>query len=173
MPSLDDRERRLVRETREDLLAAPTPPHRAHFGCPVAILGLLLLLGWPQIADAVPGGGFISPFVLLAGALMLIGGPALALFGGGGTHRAAEAAVEAALRRLEDPETDGETAVRAATLLIVHAFSTRGPTMTETFRPDEVAERIGARMLLVIAVEEELLASDSVYPVFTLEAGDA
>lgn len=170
--ALDASDRRVVRETREELLAAPARPDRARLGCPTAILGLLLLVGWPRIADSVPGGSFVSPFILLAGALMLIGGPVLALAGGVGGRRAAEAAVEAALRRLEDPHTDREAALRAATVLIVHAFTSQGPTTVQTFEPHEVAGRVGPRLPLVVAVERELVADGSAYPMFTLEPDD-
>lgn len=170
--ALDASDRRVVRETREELLAAPATPDRGRLGCPIAILGLLLLVGWPRVADAVPGGSFVSPFVLLAGALMLIGGPVLALAGGARDRRAAESAVEAALRRLEDPDTDREIALRAATVLIVHAFTSQGPTTVQTFEPNEVAERVSLRLPLVVAVERELLADGSAHPMFTLEADD-
>lgn len=93
----------------------------------------------------------------------------LALAAGNHGWRAAQAAVEAALRRLEDPETDRETAVRAATVLIMHAFTSRGPTTVQTFEPDEVAERVGPRLSLVVAVERDLVADGSAYPMFTLE----
>lgn len=169
---LDDVDRRTVRETREELLAAPAPTDHARFGVPTAILGLVVLVAWPRIVDSVPAGGFVSPFVLLAGALMLIGGPVLAVMGGGGGGRGAEAAVEASLRRLEDPETDRQTALRAATILITHAFWSRGPATFQTFEADEAAARIGPRLPIVIAVEEHLVSNGSAYPVFTLALED-
>lgn len=165
---LTDHDRRIVRETLGELESATPPAGRAALGWLAALVGLLVLVVWPRIVELVPGGGFASPFVLLGGVLLLLGGPVLALLGGGGGARAAEAAVEAALRRLEDPHADRDTVVRASTLLLAHAFVSRGPTTIHTFEPDEAASRIGERLPAVEAVERHLVDEGVTYPVFTL-----
>lgn len=165
---LTDHDRRMVRETLDHLESATPPVGRAALGCPAAFVGLLILVAWPRIVHRVPGGDFVSPFVVLGGVLLLLGGPVLALLGGGGGARAAEAAVEAAFRRLEDPDADRDTVVRASTLLLAHAFVSRGPTTTHTFEPDEAASRIGERLPVVEAVERHLVEEGVTYPVFTL-----
>lgn len=170
--SLDEADRRVVRETLHEIRTAPAPAERGRLGCAAGILGLLILIGWPRVADAVPGGDFISPFVWLTGIVLLLGGPAVALFGAGGGGREAAAAVEAALRRLEDPKSDRETLLRAATLLVAHAYTARGPTTVQTFDAGEVAPRIGGRMDLVLAVERRLVEEGAAYPTFTLESDD-
>lgn len=165
---LTDHDRRIVRETLEELEGATPAGSRAALGCPAALLGLLVLVAWPRIVHRVPGGDFVSPFVLLAGVILLLGGPVLALLGGGGGARAAEAAVEAALRRIEDPQADRETILRASTLLLTHAHVSRGPTTTHVFEAGEAAARIGDRLPLVEAVERHLEEEGVTYPVFTL-----
>ena len=127
------------------------------------IAGLVLLVVWPRVVDAVPGGAFLSPFMLLLGAVLLVGGPLMAILGGAG-RRAAAAAVEAALRRLEDPEVDRETTLRAATLLLLHASAVEGAAAPQGADPDEVARRIGGRLSLVRAVERYLVERGSVAP---------
>lgn len=170
---LTEADRRIVWETlnqvEENLVVGPGGLYR--LGCPSAILGAVLLVGWPRLRDAVPGGDFVSPFVLLAGVLLLLA-PPLALFlarrGGG----ASAMAVEAALRRLEDPESDRETALRASALLVAHAFTGEGPTTVRTLDPAEVRERTGARMPLLLAVEEWLVAEGLSRPIFEEDQGD-
>lgn len=165
---LTDHDRRIVRETLGELERATPPAGGATLGWLAGLVGLLVLVVWPRIAERVPGGDFVSPFVLLVGALLLLGGPVLALLGGRGGARAAEAAVEAALRRLEDPGADRETVVRASTLLLAHAYVSRGPTTVHTFEPDEAASRIGDRLPVVEAVERHLVEESVTYPVFSL-----
>jgi hypothetical protein len=155
----------------DDLEGATPPAARTGLGCLTALLGLLVLVGWPRIVDGVPGGDFLSPFVLLAGVILLLGGPVLALLGGRGGAAAAEAAVEAALRSLEDPRADRETILRASTLLLAHAQVSRGSTTIRVLEPDEAASRIGERLPTVEAVERYLVEDGVTYPVFTL-AGD-
>lgn len=170
--ALDHVDRRVVRETLEEIHQAPVPAERGRYGCLAAVIGLMVLVAWPRVVDRVPGGAFVSPFVWLAGVVLVLGGPAMALLGSGGGGREAAAAVEAALRRLGDPASDRETLLRAATLLVSHAYTARGPTTVQTFDTEKVAPRIGARLPLVLAVERRLVDEDAAYPVFTLEAGD-
>lgn len=165
---LTDHDRRIVRETLGELESATPPAGRGTLGWLAAFVGLLVLVGWPRIVHRVPGGDFVSPFVLLGGVVLLLGGPVLALLGGGGGARSAEAAAEAAFRRLEDPRADRDTVVRASTLLLAHAFVSRGPTTTHTFEPDAAASRIGERLPVVEAVERHLVEGGVTYPVFTL-----
>lgn len=170
--ALDHVDRRVVRETLEEIRQTPVPAERGRYGCLAAVMGLVVLVAWPRVVDLVPGGEFVSPFVWLAGIVLVLGGPAMALLGSGGGGREAAAAVEAALRRLEDPASDRETLLRAATLLVAHAYTARGPTTVQTFDTEEVAPRIGGRLPLVLAVERRLVEEDAAYPVFSLEAGE-
>ena len=128
---LSDPDRWVVRETVEELGAAWPPSSRRPLGWLAAFLGLGLLVGWPRVEGQLPGGDFVSPFVLLTGWLLVLGGPVLALLGGAGRERAARAAVEAALRRLEDPGADRETVLRAATLLVLHGWVGTPPSPGE------------------------------------------
>ena len=169
---LTDADRRVVRETVEEVRAAPSPAAASRAGLPAALLGLVVVLGWPRIRDAVPGGDFVSPIVMIVGVLLLLGGPAMVLMGRGGGYRAAQAAVEAALRRLENPDSERETVLRAATLLVIHAYSRAGSATVESFDAEEVASRIGPRLPVVVAVEEHLVEEGLAHPVFTFVEGE-
>lgn len=170
--TLDETDRRIVRETLEEIRQAPAPAERGRYGCLAGLIGLVVLVTWPRVAERVPGGDFIAPFVWLMGIVLILGGPALALLGRGGRGREAEAAVEAALRRLEDRDSDRGTVLSAATLLLAHAHVSRGPATLQTFDPDEVVSRIGARLPVVRAVEHRLVQEGAIHPVFTLETGE-
>lgn len=135
-------------------------------GCLVALGGGVVLLAWPAVADFVPGGGFVGPFVLLGATILLVGGIVWSFFGGSTGRAAAGAAVEASLRQLESGEEDREANLRAATLLITHAYVTQGPATAPTFDPDEVRGRLGRALPLVLAVERYLVEEVGGYPVF-------
>jgi hypothetical protein len=154
----------VVREARDEIVANPLPASRGPVGCFGALGGLVLLGVWPTLRGVVPVGDFVSPFVVLAGIMLVGGGLVSTLFVGRRT-RAADAAVEAALRQLEEDETgpgepaasrDREVDLRAATLLVSHAFVSDGPTTARTFDPDQVAVRVEARLPLVLAVQSVL-----------------
>jgi hypothetical protein len=157
--SLTDRDRMIVREARAEILASPLPESRGPVGCLGALLGVVVLVVWPSLVGVVPGGDFVSPFVVLAGVVLVVGGLVSSLFVGR-KARAAYAGVEAALRQLESEAAGGadsgderETALRAATLLISHAFISDGPTSVEGFDREEAALRIGSAMSLVLGVQ--------------------
>ena len=92
---------------------------------------------------------------MLAGILLVAGGLFSAALRGR-KSRAAEAATEAALRQLEGMGGERDVDLRAATLLVSHAYVTDGPTTVRTFDPEEAAARIQARLPLVLAVQEVL-----------------
>ncbi len=168
---LTDEDRRVVRETREELIARPRPSEGSAIGCPAAVLGAVVLVGWPRIADLIPGGSFVTPFVVLGGLALLLLGPIRAFTAAPSAFALSSAAVEAALRQLEYAEVDRETTLRAATVLVRHAYVSSGPTMTATFKPAEVAPRIGSAMALVVAVEEYLVTAFDDSPIFSLALG--
>lgn len=165
---LTEADRRLIRETVDEVQGSPPPTVIARYGIPSVLLGGLLLFVWPRVSGTVPGGDFVSPFVTLCAVVLLLAGPALTLLGVGGGGRAATAAVEAALVRLRDPESDGETLVRAATILILHAYVRRGPATVEVFDTEEVRSTLGRHFGLVMAVEQYLVQEGKAYPAFTL-----
>jgi hypothetical protein len=170
---LTDRDRLVVREARREIVENPLPPSAGPVGCLAALLGGAALVAWPAVADFVPGGEFAGPFVLLGAVLALVGGVVWSLFGGSTGRTAAGAAVEAALRQLESGEGDRQANLRAATLLLTHAYVTQGPATTPTFDPDEVRPRLGGARPLVLAVERYLAQEVGAYPVFDLGAIDA
>lgn len=168
----------LVREAREEIVANPLPSSRGPVGCVAAIGGLVVLGAWPSLRGLVPGGDFVSPFIVLGG-IMLIGGGLFSTLLVGRKTRAAEAAVEAALRQLEGAgdqtpsgpaeAPDREVELRAATLLVSHAFVSDGPTTVRTFDPEAVAARIEARLPLVLAVQNTLADQLGVWVPFAAE----
>ena len=162
---LSEADRRVIRETAEDVRSSPPPSVHARLGIPAAVTGGIILFGWPRVVGQVPGGDFVSPFVTLFAVVLVFGGPALALLGavGGGRSRLA---VQAALARFDDPESDDETLIRAATLLVLHAHERRGRTTVEVFDPSTVGTALGSRLALVEAVEEYLVEEGAASPAF-------
>lgn len=168
---LTDRDRLVIRETLEDIAERPLPPDLGPLGCVAGLAGAVVLVSWPWILKAIPAASFFTPFALTGGVLALVGGPVASFFRGGAGRAAAGAAVESALRHLEDPESDRETCVRATTLLLSHAFHSQGPTTVQIVSVEDAAPRIGKRMELVRAVERLLVDENVTYPVFSHAEG--
>lgn len=165
---LTDRDRMIIRETRTEIRETPLPPDRGPLGCVAGLVGLVVLIAWPPIVRQVPAAAFFSPFVMLGGVLALIGGPVASFFGGSSGRSQAHAALESGLRHLEDAESDRETRLRAATLVISHAYISQGPTTSRMLDPDEARPRIGPAMPLVLGVEQFLEDEFSEYSIFSL-----
>lgn len=161
----------MVLETLAEIRAAPPPPNHAGLGCALALPGFALLLVFPVVARRFAiGAGWATP-VLVAGGALLVVGLILWFTAGGFVRGHAIAAAEAALRTLEGGEEDRDVLLRAATLLLTHAFATHGPATAETFDFQAARGRLGGRMDLVEAVEAVLLEEGAIYPVFTLGDG--
>ena len=169
---LTDHDRRVIREAREEIAATPPPTGRGPIGWFFGLLGAALLVVWPGLVESVPGGAFLNPFVLMAGGLMLVGGPVYALFGRGSTSSAARAAVEAALRLLEGGEAERDEKLRAAALLLAHAYVSDGAAIVQMFQPEEVRGRIASAAPLVVAVERYLIDEFGDPPILTLALED-
>ncbi|MEM7417030.1 MAG: hypothetical protein AAF389_16105 [Gemmatimonadota bacterium] len=152
---LDAEDREIIAETHDELLERPPPVSRGPAGCVTGIAGLALLGAWPAVRGAVPGGDFLSPFVILIGVALVLLGPVAALLGRGG-RRTARAAIEAALVRLEDPESDREVCLRAATVLVCHAHLPGSSTPELVLDRSAALTRLGGRVDLVRAVEDHL-----------------
>jgi hypothetical protein len=89
-------------------------------------------------------------------------------------HRRVEAAATALAAeapRLAEGAAPTEPALRAAVALLRDAHHAPGPYTAETFDARAMAERLGAALPLVIAVEAVLLAEQRIYRVFTAEPG--
>ncbi len=168
---LTETDRRVIRETAEDVRSSPPPSVQARLGIPAAVTGGIILLGWPRVVGQLPGGDFVSPFVTLLAVLLLVGGPALALLGAVG-RGGSRVAVQAALARLRDPEADDETLIRAATVLVLHAYEHRGPTTAQVFDPAEVGAALGSGLALVEAVEHYLVEEGAANPAFRDRANE-
>jgi hypothetical protein len=164
---LSDADISVIRETLAEIRAAPPPRDFGGAGCAVSVLALALLLGFPALGRKLAVGTGTATTVLVAGGVLLIVGIVLRLTAGGFVRGHAIAAAEAALRVLEAGEGDRETQLRAATLLLCHAFATYGPTTSEAFDFAAARARVGARLELVTAVEAFLLAEKAIYPVFS------
>lgn len=160
---LDSADRDIVGETHDELLERPPPVSRGPAGCLTGVVGLAILGTWPVWRGAVPGGDFLSPFVILVGVALVLLGPVATLLGRGG-RRTARAAIEAALIRLEDPESDREVCLRAATVLVCHAYLTGTSTPELVLDRPAALARLGPRADLVRAVENHLEESFQVLP---------
>lgn len=166
--SLSDRDRMTVRDTLAEIQAAPPPRNHAGLGCVLALPGFVILLVFPVVARRFAVGGGLATPVLVLGGLLLVVGLVLWFTAGGLVRGHAIAAAEAALRNLEGGDEDREVLLRAATLLLTHAYATHGPATAETFDFDAGRQRLGPRLALVLAVEELLVGDGAIYPVFTL-----
>ena len=165
---LTDLDRIVIRETRAEIKETPLPPDRGPLGCVAGLVGLVVLIAWPPVVEQIPAASFFTPFVMLGGVLALIGGPVASFFGGSSGRAAADAAAESGLRHLEDPRSDRETKLRAATLVISHAYISQGPSTVQLLDPAAAGERIAAEMPLVLATENLLVEEFGEYPVFSL-----
>lgn len=168
---LRDVDRRVVRETLDEIRAEPAPRSLAGVGCVMALPGFLLLLVFPLVARKLAVASGPATAVLVVGGVLLVVGLGLWFSAGGFVRGRFIAAAEAALRTLEKGEKEREVLLRAATLLLCNAYATYGPSTAETFDFAEGRRRLGPRLDLVMAVEEVLLAEGVIYPVFT-DAGE-
>jgi hypothetical protein len=141
-------------------------------GCLLAFLGMVVLTLTPALGSwmDIPGGVARALFILAVASLF--GGAIVALFGGSLQVRTARRDSQAAvgpIRALGDGQGDRQEAVCAAVRLLSSAVVAPGPGATFTYRPDEMARRLGpGGLALVRAVEEYLLANDRrIGPVFT------
>ncbi len=133
----------------------------------MALPGFALLLVVPLLARRIGlASGAAVPLLVAGGALLVVG--LVLWFGAGGFARGrVTAAAEAALRVLEAGDEEREVLLRAATLLLCHAWATHGPSTVEAFDFATARARVGDRLDLVTAVERVLLAEGAIYPVFT------
>jgi len=165
---LSDEDLLVIREALAEINASPPPRDFGGAGCAISVLALALLLTFPALGRKLAVGTGTATTVLVAGGVLLTVGIVLRLSAGGFVRGHAIAAAEAALRSLEAGEGDRETQLRAATLLLRHAFATYGPTTSEAFDFAAARTRLGARLELVTAVETFLLEEKAIFPVFTL-----
>ncbi len=129
-----------------------------------------MLLVFPVVARLLDVTSGVATAVISAAIVLLVVGLVLWFTAGGFVRGHAVAAAEAAIRTLEGWRADAgdrEEALRAATLLLMNALASYGPTTSEAFPVEEARRRIAHMMPLVLAVERELLAREAIYPVFT------
>ena len=169
---LSEQDRAVVLATLEEIRSEPPPSNRAGQGCVMALPGFLLLLVFPIVGRMMGIQGGAAAVVLILGGVLLVVGLALWFTAGGAERGRATAAAEAALRVLEDRGQDGETYLRAATLLLCNAYATHGPSTVQSFDFGVGASRLGAQRERVMAVEEVLLGEGAIYPVFTSQEPD-
>ena len=165
----------IVRDALEDIEAEPPPKNWGAVGVMAALVGVVALVVVPLLARTVPvPHGAVITALVMGAALVVLGVVARASAGGFARGRSI-AAAEAALRQLESDDPDRETALRAATLLLVHAYAMYGPKPSASFDFLAGRRRLGERVPLVEAVERELLRDNRIDPVFTdapLDEGD-
>lgn len=164
--SLTDQDRMAIRETLDDLKATPIPVNRGPHGCLLALVGVGLL-GAGRVLPESPAVDFFQPFVTLVAAGLMLFGIVTSFFGGSSARSEARAAVEAALRRLEDPESDRDTLVRAATVLVSKATISTGPATDRVVSESDVRERVARARPLLEAVERHMTDRFNYLPTFT------
>lgn len=158
----------IIRDALAEIHAEAPPRDWGAVGVRMALASLVGLVGVPLMAREVPipHGALIA--ALTASAAVLVLGVVARTSAGGFARGRSIAAAEAALRQLESDDPDRETALRAATLLLVHAYAMYGPTESASFDFVGARPRLGSRLELVEAVERELLRDNRIDPVFTL-----
>ena len=55
----------IAEAARAELLETPLPPAMGQLGCLAAIAGVVVLVAWPPVVDALPALSFFTPFVML------------------------------------------------------------------------------------------------------------
>jgi hypothetical protein len=165
--SLSDADRRAIREARADLVAEPLAAGTGQMGCLAAIVGAVALLVAPRVVPLIPGGAFLAPFVTLAAVLAILGGVVWSMFGGNSGRAAARAAVESALRHIEDVDSDRDVLLRACTVLVSRAHIVQGPTTIAVIDSAHALPRLGERLPLVVAVELYLIEEFGEYEFLT------
>jgi len=168
--SLSESDRGIVREALDEIRATPSPVDRAPLGCAIALPGFAILLVFPMVGRMVDLGSGVATVALGLGGLLVVVGVVLWFSAGGFVRGHAVAAAEAALRTLESGEEDREVLLRAATLLVVNAYATYGPTTSTAVDVDKARTRLGKHLGLAEAVEGMLLEEGAAYPIFTQPA---
>ena len=164
---LSEEDRAQVREARDDLRDTHLPAPTRQVGCLAAMLAVVAAAITITLANNIPGFVFIAPFVILGALLTVIGSIVWGMSGGSGGRNAASAAIGSALSYLEDEESDRSVCLRAATVLVMRATIDEGPATHSMYEPGELVVRLGARLPLVVAVEELLMDKYGIWPVFT------
>ena len=164
---LSEEDRSRVCEARDDLRDTHFPTPTGQTVCLVVILSVMAAVTTTALANDVSGVAFIAPFVILGALLAVIGSILWGMFGGNGSRNAASAAIESALKYLEDEESDRGVCLRAATVLLMSATVEQGSATQSMYEPRELVVRLGARLPLVVAVEEILMVKNGIWPVFT------
>lgn len=167
MRGLRDSDRRIVREALDEIRATPSPVDRAPLGCAIALPGFAVLLVFPMVGRMMDLGSGVATVALGLGGVLVVVGVVLWFSAGGFVRGHAVAAAEAALRTLESGEEDREVLLRGATLLVVNAYATYGPTTSTAVDVDKARLRLGKHLGLVEAVEGLLLEEGAAYPIFT------
>jgi hypothetical protein len=167
---LSDTDRRIIDEALNEIRSTPSPVDRAPLGCTIALPGFAILLVLPVVGRMVSLGSAVGTVALGVGGVLVVVGVVLWFSAGGFVRGHAQAAAEAALRTLEGGEDDREVLLRAATLLVVNAYATYGPTSSSSVDVDRARARLGKHLGLVEAVEGLLLEEGAAYPIFTKPA---
>ena len=156
----------IAEAARAELLETPLPPAMGQLGCLAAIAGVVVLVAWPPVVDALPALSFFTPFVMLFAVLGVVGGPVFLMFGGQSGRNAGRAAIEASLRVFEDANADREEQLRAAAVLLQRAYISQGPSTDLIMDVEEARERIGDGLGLVLEVEQHFSERFGSWPVF-------
>ncbi len=160
----------VVDETLRELREEEGPVDRGPLGCVLALPAFLALLVVPVLGRQFGLPQRVATPMIIASVVLLVVGLVLWFTAGGFVRGHVSAAAEAALRTLEawTPEAGHRVeALRAATLLVMSAYASYGPTTSRTFDPDEARKRLGPTVLLVEAVERHLVEKGVTYRVFT------
>lgn len=169
-PVLRPEDLEVVDEALREIREEEGPVDRGPLGCVLALPAFLALLVIPVLGRQLALPDRVATPMIVASVILLVVGLVLWFTAGGFVRGHVAAAAEAALRTLEawTPEAGHrDEALRAATLLVMSAYASYGPTTTQTFEPEEARKRLGPTLVLVEAVERYLVDKGVTYRVFT------
>ncbi len=159
----------IVREAMDEIEDEAPPKNWGAVGVVGAVMGVVTLAALPLAAHfgTLPRIAVVT--ALAVGGVLVVLGVVARTSAGGFARGRSVAAAEAALRQLESDDDGRETALRAATLLLAHAYAMYGPKAVASFDFAKGRTRLGERIALVEAVEAELVRNGRIHPVFTDE----
>lgn len=163
---LSDPEGRVVDATWAAVSGAPPERDPQAAGCVVALGGMVLLTAVPAFGNFVDlGAGTAYGFLALA-VLLLFVGAGLAMGASHARVRAGRREVGRIADVLADPP-DREAALREATVLLARARTGEGPVTVAGLAAARVARDLGPGLPVVVQVEQHLVQSGRMAPVFT------
>ena len=164
-------ERQAIAAEWKRLQDEPPRRERREIGCMTAVVALLVALAGPYVLGKL--GIELHPGLKIALAALLalaiLGGVFVGMFLVSGRFAHAHRRADAAVAWLAQNGAGGDPAERRrqAVTLLFYAFTSDGPSTSNTIDFAAARARLGAALPYVLSVERVLRADFGLYPVFT------